>query len=125
MTQTHDTTDEEQHTTSAPSDTALPWVRIHILDEDGKESMVFPATKIGSITEDAEKAGYDLPTSCRAGACFVCAGRVISGGECVDIGKVSVPLIDIDEDQVLMCVGGIYDHCFQDGGSHDVVIQKQ
>ena len=31
-------------------------VRIHILDEEGNESMVFPATKIGSITEDAEKA---------------------------------------------------------------------
>jgi hypothetical protein len=35
-----------------------------------------------------------------------------------------VPLIDIDEDQVLTCVWGIYDRYFDDDQEHEVVIEK-
>lgn len=45
--------------------------------------------------------------------------------EFVDIGKLSVPLIDIDEDQVLMCVGGVYDNAFDDGQHHEIIIEKE
>lgn len=116
--------DADASSVAAPTLDATPGVTIKITDEAGNITMSFPASKERSISEDAEKAGFEIPTSCRAGACFVCAGRVKSGLECVDIGKISVPLIDIDDDQVLTCVGGIYDRCFDDGGCHEVVIQK-
>ena len=97
---------------------------IKIIDSTWKDVMQFPATKTGSISEDAEKAGYEIPTSCRAWACFVCAWRIKEGWECIDIGKISVPLIDIDEDQVLTCVWWIYDSYFDDEFDHLVVIEK-
>lgn len=99
-------------------------VTVKVLDSTGTEVMKFPASKIWSFSEDAEKAWFEIPTSCRAGACFVCAWRIKSWWECVDIGKVSVPLIDIDEDQVLMCIWWVKDECFVDGEDHEIVIEK-
>lgn len=44
--------------------------------------------------------------------------------EDIDIGKISVPLIDTDPDQVLCCVAGIKDECFTDGNMHEIVLEK-
>lgn len=100
-------------------------VTVKVIDSAGSEVMTFPATRIWSFSEDAEKAGFEIPTSCRAGACFVCAWRIKWWESNIDIGKVSIPLIDIDEDQVLMCIGWAKDECFVDGEDHEILIEKE
>lgn len=72
----------------------------------------------------AEDQNFEIPSSCRSGACFVCAAKVLKGAECIDIGKMGVPLVDIDEDQILTCIGGIKSECFKDGKVHEVVLEK-
>lgn len=99
-------------------------IEVELLDSSGNTEGTFSPQQGQSFAEAAEENGLSLPVSCCSWACFVCACRVVSGQEDVDIGLLSVPLVDIDKDQVLTCVGGLKDHLFWDGKYHKIVLQK-
>ncbi|KAL2331923.1 hypothetical protein Fmac_019504 [Flemingia macrophylla] len=52
--------------------------KVKLIDTEGQEHE-FDAPDDAYILDSAEKAGVELPYSCRAGACSTCAGKIVSG----------------------------------------------
>lgn len=99
-------------------------VIVEILDAHGNVEASFTPHIGQSFVEAADDSNVIMPTSCCAGACFTCACRIIEWQDDIDIGLLSVPLVDIDDDQVLTCIGGLKDEVFSDGKFHRIVLQK-
>lgn len=83
-----------------------------------------------SFSKMAKKNNIEIPVSCGMWACYACACKIINGSEFVDIGKISVPLIDLSVDEkgnykdVLTCVWWIKSEFLKDQWIHEIVIQK-
>jgi ferredoxin len=83
-----------------------------------------------SFSKMAEKNNIEIPVSCGMWACYACACKIIWWGEFIDIGKKSVPLIELPTDEkwnyqdVLTCVWWIKSEFIKDQEVHEIVIQK-
>lgn len=100
------------------------WVKVIVQDLEGQNLIEFEANNRETFVEMAEKVGFEIPSSCRSGACFVCAAKILQWQDAIDIGKAWVPLVDVEYDQCLTCIAGVKNEMFGDGKYHKIVLQK-
>lgn len=99
-------------------------VKITIKDASANVLGSFMAEEGKTIAQMAEENSVDIPISCGAGACFVCAVKVLSGKEFLIQDMVSQPLVELESDQFLTCIGGVAPEHINGGELKEVVLEK-
>lgn len=99
-------------------------VSVKILDESNKEIFKFNAVDNDNFVEMAEREWFEIPSSCRSWACYVCAAKVIKWWEHIDIWKTWLPLVDIEEDQILSCIWWVKTACFSSDEDCEIILKK-
>jgi ferredoxin len=68
-------------------------VILSFVDKDNNKIKSFNAQNHKSINQMALQEGIDIPTACCRGACYVCACKIKSGAEYVQIDKIMPPAV--------------------------------
>jgi len=99
-------------------------VKITVQDSSGTVLGIFMAEEGKTIAQMAEEHNIDIPISCGAWACFVCAVKVIKGKEFMHQNMISSPLIDLEENQFLTCIGGVKSEHIHGNELKEIILEK-
>ena len=99
-------------------------ILVEIIDEQWELLHSFVPKMGESFVDAAADQWIEIETSCCSGACYTCAHRVVEWGQDIDKSLVSEPLVDIEDNEMLTCIGGLKDDVFRDGKFHRIVLQK-
>ena len=98
-------------------------VQVIIHNSEGKELVRFAGEESKTFYQMAKEAGIELPISCGVGVCGFCRSKIIAGKEYIDIGKKSMPMKELDEDELFICVGWIKSSALIDPEEQEIIIQ--
>ncbi len=98
-------------------------VQVIIHNSKDEELVRFAGEDNKTFFQMAKAAWVDLPISCGVGICGFCLSKVITGKEYIDIGKKSMPLKELEEGEVFICVGGIFSSALTDDAQHEIIIK--
>ena len=100
-------------------------VQVIIHNNEGKEVLRFAGEDHKTFHDMVKAAWIELPISCGMWVCGFCRSKIIKGKEFIDIGKKSMPMIDLAEEDVLTCVGWILSSALDDPEDHEIIIQTR
>ena len=98
-------------------------VLVKLKDPQGTIILEFEANGTQPLLDQMEELAFDMPYSCRAGACMTCAVVVKSGIECVDQILGGEKFIDTDDDQILTCIAGVKEEFVKSDKQLELVIE--
>lgn len=52
---------------------------VRVLSPDGEPELLFTMRSDEFVCDGADRAGLEVPSSCRSGGCLVCCGKLIEG----------------------------------------------
>lgn len=103
---------------------STPVVTVEIQDAAWEKLASFEANDKESFYQMALHHGVEIPVACASGACTVCACKILEWQEHVDPGKLSVPLVDVEEDWALACVAGVFESAFSGEAYRKIVLKR-
>ncbi len=99
-------------------------VTVILQDDSGSEIITLEnANADKTIIEQLEEQAFDMPYSCRAGACMTCAAIVKEGMDYIDETLGGEKFIDTDDDQILTCVAGLTPESVEAEVEYKVVLE--
>lgn len=98
-------------------------VQVIINNNEGVELIRFAGEDHKTFAQMTKDAGIDLPVSCGVGVCWFCRSKIIAGKEYIDLGKKSMPMKDLADDEVFTCVWWIFTSALTDQEQHEIILQ--
>ncbi len=102
-------------------------ITVRVVDPMGTEIVTFEGNADKTLIEQMEDKAFDMPFSCRAGACMTCA-LVVKGGKDVISQLIAQEhggekFIDTEDDTILSCIAGLNKEQVESEEQHTLTLE--